>query len=119
VFGPSPRDYSFTIPKKVKRNALKSALTSKALDGNVIVLKDLKLDAIKTKNMVAVKNSLKVDDSTLLVIPGKDENVVKSAANIPAFTTAYVNTINVYDILRHEKLIVTVDALNKISEVYA
>ncbi|MBQ2306385.1 MAG: 50S ribosomal protein L4 [Clostridia bacterium] len=119
VFGPSPRDYSFTIPKKVKRNALKSALTSKALDGNVIVLKDLKLDAIKTKNMVAVKNSLKVDDSALLVIPGKDENVVKSAANIPAFTTAYVNTINVYDILRHEKLIVTVDALNKISEVYA
>ena len=119
VFGPSPRDYSMTVPKKVKRNALKSALTTKALDGNLIVVNELKFDAIKTKNMVAVKNNLKIDDSALLVIPGKDEIIVKSAANIPNFTTAYVNTINVYDILRHEKLVVTVDALNKISEVYA
>lgn len=119
IFGPTPRDYSYSIPKKVKRNALRSALTTKAIDGDLIVVKDLKLDSIKTKNMAAVKNNLKVDSSALLVIPGKDDNIVKSAANIPAFTTAFVNTINVYDILRHEKLIVTVDALTKISEVYA
>lgn len=119
IFGPKPRDYSFTIPKKVKRNALKSALASKAIDGDLIVLDTLAFDEIKTKNMANVLKNLKVEDSALLVIPGRDENVVKSAANIADLTTVYVNTINVYEILRHGKLILTKDALTKVSEVYA
>ncbi len=119
VFGPKPRDYSYTIPKKVKRLALKSSLASKAQDGDLIVLDTLAFGEIKTKNMVEVMKNLKVEASALVVIPEKDENVVKSAANIKDVTTAYVNTINVYDILRHGKLVITKDALKKISEVYA
>ena len=119
VFGPKPRDYSYTIPKKVKRLALKSSLASKVQDNDLIVLDTLAFGEIKTKNMVEVLKNLKVDASALVVLPEKDENVVKSAANIKDVTTAYVNTINVYDILRHGKLVVTKDALKKISEVYA
>ncbi len=119
VFGPKPRDYSYTIPKKVKRLALKSSLTSKAIDGDIVVLDDLSFEEIKTKNMVNVLNNLGVDGTALVVIPEKDINVVKSASNIKGIETAYVNTINVYDILNHSKFIVTKDALSKISEVYA
>ena len=124
VFGPKPRDYSYTIPKKVKRLAIKSSLTSKANDGDIIVLDTLGFEGIKTKNMVEVLRNLGVSDgrtngSALVVIPEKDINVVKSASNIKGVDTAYVNTINVYDILRHGKFIVTKDALSKISEVYA
>ena len=107
VFGPKPRDYSYTIPKKVKRLALKSSLTSKAIDGDIIVLDDLSFEEIKTKNMVNVLNNLGVDGTALVVIPEKDINVVKSASNIKGIETAYVNTINVYDILNHSKFIVT------------
>ncbi|MBR3839428.1 MAG: 50S ribosomal protein L4 [Clostridia bacterium] len=119
VFGPKPRDYSYTIPKQVKRLALKSSLASKVIDSNIIVLDTLAFDSIKTKNMVKVLDNLNVDDSALVVLPEKDLNVVKSASNIAGISTAYVNTINVYDILRHTKLIVTKEALEKISEVYA
>ena len=119
VFGPKPRDYSYTLPKQVKRLALKSSLTSKVIDGNIIVLDTLAFDSIKTKNMVKVLGNLNVEDTALVVLPEKDLNVVKSASNIAGITTAYVNTINVYDILRHTKLIVTKEALEKISEVYA
>lgn len=119
VFGPKPRDYSYTIPKQVKRLALKSSLASKVIDSNIIVLDTLAFDSIKTKNMVKVLDNLNVDDSALVVLPEKDLNVVKSASNIAGVSTAYVNTINVYDILRHTKLIVTKEALEKISEVYA
>lgn len=119
VFGPKPRDYSYTIPKKVKRLALKSSLTCKANDNDIVVLEKLCFDEIKTKNMVNVLKNIKVDSSALVVIPEKDINVVKSASNIKGIDTAYVNTINVYDILKHNKLIVTKDALSKISEVYA
>ncbi len=119
VFGPKPRDYSYTIPKKVKRLALKSSLTSKANDGDIIVLDTLSFNEIKTKNMINVLKNLGVDSTALVVIPEKDLNVVKSASNIKGIETAYVNTINVYDILRHGKFIVTKDALSRISEVYA
>ena len=119
VFGPKPRDYSYTLPKKVKRLALKSTLTSKANDGDIVVLDALAFNEIRTKNMVSVLKNLGIDGSALVVIPEKDLNVVKSASNIQGIETAYVNTINVYDILRHGKLIVTKDALSKISEVYA
>ena len=119
VFGPKPRDYSYSIPKKMKRLALKSSLTSKANDGDIIVLDSLSFSEIKTKNMVNVLRNLGVDNTALVVIPEKDLNVVKSASNIKGIETAYVNTINVYDILRHGKFIVTKDALSKISEVYA
>jgi large subunit ribosomal protein L4 len=119
VFGPKPRDYSYTIPKKVKRLALKSSITSKANDNDIIVLEKLSFDEIKTKNMVNVLKNIGVDSTALVVIPEKDINVVKSASNIKGIETAYVNTINVYDILNHSKFIVTKDALSKISEVYA
>ena len=119
VFGPKPRDYSYTIPKKVKRLALKSSLTSKAIDGDIIVLDNLSFNEIKTKNMVEVLKNINADGTALVVIPEKDINVVKSARNIKGVETAYVNTINVYDILNHSKFIVTKDALSKISEVYA
>lgn len=119
VFGPKPRDYSYTLPKQVKRLALKSSLTTKVIDSNIIVLDTLAFDSIKTKNMVKVLGNLNVEDTALVVLPEKDLNVVKSASNIAGITTAYVNTINVYDILRHTKLIVTKEALEKISEVYA
>ena len=119
VFGPKPRDYSYTIPKKVKRLALKSSLSSKAIDGDIVVVDKLSFEEIKTKNMVEVLKNLGVDSTALVVIPEKDINVVKSASNIKGIETAYVNTINVYDILNHSKFIVTKDALSKISEVYA
>ena len=119
VFGPKPRDYSYTIPKKVKRLALKSSLSSKAIDGDIVVVDKLSFEEIKTKNMVEVLKNLGVDSTALVVIPEKDINVVKSASNIKGVETAYVNTINVYDILNHSKFIVTKDALSKISEVYA
>ena len=119
IFGPSPRDYSYKLPKKVKRLALKSSLSSKAQDEAIIVLDKLSFDEIKTKNMVNVLNNLKVDTSALVVIEDNNENVVKSARNIKNIATAGVNTINVYDILKYGKLIITKDALAKVTEVYA
>lgn len=119
VFGPKPRDYHVTLPKKLKRLALKSSLASKAQDEDVVVLAELNLAEAKTKNMVAILKKLGLDSSALLVTAEKDEAVIRSANNIKGVTTASVNTINVYDILRHGKFIVTKDALSKISEVYA
>ena len=119
IFGPSPRDYSYTLPKKVKRLALKSSLASKAQEEAVIVLDKLCFDEIKTKNMVNVLKNLGVADTALVVIADNDQNVVKSAKNIKGIATAGVNTINVYDILKYNKFIITKDALAKVSEVYA
>ncbi len=119
VLGPKPRSYSYTLPKKVKRLALKSALTTKVLDNNIIVLDDIKLEAIKTKEMVNVLNSLKVDTTALIVLPEVDEKVVLSARNIENVKTATYSTINTYDILKYKKFIVTKDAVAKIEEVYA
>lgn len=119
VLGPKPRSYSYTLPKKVRRLALKSALSSKVLENNIVVLDDLKLEAIKTKEMVKVLNNLNADASALIVLPAADENVIKSSRNICGVKTALVNTINTYDILKYKKFIATREAIAKIEEVYA
>ena len=118
VFAPKPRDYSFKLNKKEKRAALKSVLTSKVNDKKLIVLDELKFDEIKTKKMVAVLDSLKVSKA-LVVLNDNDATVVKSASNIPNVKTALTNTINVYDILKYDTLVVTKDAIATIEEVYA
>ncbi|MBP5427284.1 MAG: 50S ribosomal protein L4 [Clostridiales bacterium] len=119
VLGPKPRSYRYTLPKKVRRIALKSAFASKVNEKEMLVLDELKLDEFKTKRMVEIFNNLKVDGTALLVIEGCDKKVVNSARNIPGVTVASVNTINVYDILRHRNLIMTKDAVSKVEEVYA
>lgn len=118
VFAPTPRDYSFKLNKKEKRAALKSALTSRVLDGKLIVVDELKLDEIKTKKFQAVMDNLKVSKA-LVVLGEMDKNVILSARNIPNVKTAQVNTINVYDILKGDTLVLTKDAVAKIEEVYA
>jgi len=120
ALGPKPRDYGYTIPKKMRRLAMKSALTTKVAESEIIVLDSLTLDEIKTKQMVRILNNLNAaEKSALVVIKGKDDNVVLSARNIPGIKTAFINTLNVYDILKHEKFIVTRDAVVGIEEVYA
>lgn len=119
VFAPKPRDYSYSIPKKIKRLALKSALTSKVADNEIIVLDSLTLQQAKTKEMVKVLSNLKANKKSLIVIPERDENVIRAASNIPGVKTAYVNTINVYDILNCDSFIITKEAVNKVEEVYA
>ena len=119
VFAPVPRDYTIRLNKKEKRAALKSALTSRVLDSKFIVLDELKLDEIKTKKFVAVLNNLKVNKA-LVVIEDKNENVTRSAANVADVKTAYVNTINVFDILKYDTVVATkAAAVAKIEEVYA
>ncbi len=118
VFAPVPRDYSFKLNKKEKRAALKSALTSRVQDGKLIVVDELKFDEIKTKKFKAVMDNLKVSKA-LVVLGDNDEKVVMSARNIPTVKTALVNTINVYDILKGDTLVLTKDAVAKIEEVYA
>ena len=119
VFAPKPRDYSYKLPKKIKRLALKSALTSKVQDQEIIVVDRLVLEQPKTKEMVKVLNNLNASKKTLIVIPEKDEAVLRAASNIPGVKTAYVNTINVYDILNCDSFLITKDAVNKVEEVYA
>lgn len=118
VFAPKPRDYSIRLNKKEKRAALKSALTSRVEENKLIVLDELKLDEIKTKKFAEVMNNLKLDKA-LVVMAEKDENVTLSARNIPDVKTAYVNTINVYDILKYDTLVVTKASVAAIEEVYA
>ena len=118
VFAPVPRDYSFKINKKEKRAALKSALTSKVQDSNLIVVDELKFDEIKTKNFVAVMNNLKVEKG-LVVIEGNDSKVVLSARNLPTIDTIQADEINVYDIMKAKKVVLTKNAVAKIEEVYA
>ncbi|MCL2741934.1 MAG: 50S ribosomal protein L4 [Oscillospiraceae bacterium] len=119
VHGPKPRSYRFTIPKKVRRLALKSALTARCAEDAIVVLDELRLDAVRTKSMVALLRDLNVGPSALIVIGGKDEAITLSARNIPGIKTAYTNTINVHDILKYGKIIMTKDALAKVEEVYA
>ena len=118
VFAPTPRDYSFKLNKKEKRAALKSALTSRVNDKKLIVVDELKLDEIKTKKFVEVLNNLNVKKA-LVVLNENDQNVVMSARNIPAIKTALTNTINVYDILKYDTVVVTKAAVATIEEVYA
>ena len=118
VFAPVPRDYSFKMNKKEKRAALKSALTSKVQDAKLIVVDELKLDAIKTKAFATVMSNLNVNKG-LVVLAENDVNVVKSAKNIPTVDTTLVNTINVYDVMKANTVVLTKDAVAKIEEVYA
>ena len=118
VFAPKPRDYSFKMNKKEKNAAIKSVLTSKVNDSKFIVLDELKLEGIKTKEVVAVLKNLNVEKA-LIVTADKDENVVLSARNIPTVRTALTNTINVYDMLKYDTVVITKDAVAKIEEVYA
>lgn len=116
--GPKPRSYRYSMNRKAKRAAMKSAFSSKVADNQMIVLDSLKFDGIKTKNMVAVLKALKIEEKALIVLPAPDVNVVKSAKNLPDVKTLYVNTLNVYDILKYDKFIVTKEAVQKIGEVY-
>ena len=119
AIGPKPRDYSYTLNKKVRRLAMKSALSSKAQNDNLIVVDALNLDGFKTKTIVNMLKALNVDGKALIVTADADKMVVKSAANIPGVKTAAVNTLNVYDILNHDKFIVVKNAVEKIELVYA
>ena len=119
VFAPVPRDYSFKLNKKEKRAALKSVLTDKVQNGNLVVVDELKFDEIKTKNFVAVLKNLNVTSKALVVLGEGDRNAALSARNIPTVKTSLTNTINVYDILNAKKLVVTKDVVKTIEEVYA
>ena len=119
ALGPKPRDYRYALTKKTRRVAMKSALSTKVLDQNMIVLNSLKVEEFKTKTIVAMLKALNVEGKALLVTAEADQKVVKSAANIAGVKTAAVNTLNVYDILNYDKFIVAEDAVAKIEEVYA
>ncbi len=118
VFAPVPRDYSFKMNKKEKRAALKSVLTAKVQENKVVVLDELKMEDVKTKNMVAVLKNVNAEKA-LVVLKDNDLNVVLSARNIEGVATALTNTINVYDILKHNTLVMTKAAVEAIEEVYA
>ena len=118
VFAPVPREYTFKMNKKEKRAALKSALTSKVQDAKLIVVDELKFDAIKTKNFATVMNNLKVEKG-LVVLANNDTNVVLSARNMADVNTTLVNTINVYDVMKANTLVLTKEAVAMIEEVYA
>ena len=119
VFAPKPRDYSYSVPKKVKRLAMKSALTDKLQNNEIIVVDQLKFDAPKTKEMKNLLANIKADKKALIVMDSKDVNVIKSAGNIPNVATTLVNTLNVYDILKYNSFIITKEAVKKVEEVYA
>lgn len=118
IFGPKPRTYSYTMPKKIKRLAMKSALSTKLKEGKIIVVEDMNLDSIKTSAVAKALKDLKTGDTSLIVLEGKNENATLSARNIPTVKTAYVNTINVFDILKYDSFVVTKAAVEKIEEVY-
>lgn len=118
ALGPKPRSYNYVLPKKMRRLAIKSAFSSKVLAGEMKVLDSLSLEEIKTKKMVAVLKALEADKKVLLVLPEKDETVIRSARNIPGVKTAMVNTLNVYDVLNADAFIVVKDAVAQIEEVY-
>ena len=118
VFAPKPRDYSIKLNKKERRLAIKSALSTKVNESKLIVLDSFELDEIKTKKFVAVMNNLKAEKA-LVVLNEKNDNVIKSANNVPTVKTALTNTINVYDILKYDTLVLTQDAVATIQEVYA
>ena len=119
ALGPKPRDYRYTINKKERRLAIKSVLSSKVLESNLVVVDKLDLKEIKTKNMAKALDALKIEGKALIVLPEKNENVQKSARNIEGVKTSLVNTINVYDLLKYNKLVLTVDSVKSLEEVYA
>ena len=119
VFAPKPRSYEISVNKKVKRLALKSALSDKANNERIIVLDELAFDGIKTKNMLNVLKNLKIDGKALIVTENRDENIYRSSKNIKGVLTSSSTTLNVYDILYHDTFIITKAAVEKVSEVYA
>jgi len=119
ALGPKPRSYKYTINKKERRLAIKSLLSSKVLEKELVVVDDLSLNAIKTQEMVKVLNNLKVEGKSLILLADKNENIQKSARNIEGVKTTLVNTINVYDLLKYKNLVITLDTVKKLEEVYA
>ena len=119
VFAPKPRGYRFTVNKKVRRLAMKSAFSAKAQESSIIVVDSIKMDEYKTKKMAAMLSAIGVEKKALVVLPEVDSKVIKSASNIPGVKTAQVNELNVYDILNADKLVIAKDAVAKIEEVYA
>ena len=118
IFGPTPRSYSYTVPKKVKRLALKSALSSKVADQKLIVLENMDLDEVKTATVAKALKAIGASNSSLIVLEGVNRNAELSARNIKDVKTALVNTINVVDILKYDSLVATKAAVEKIEEVY-
>lgn len=119
ALGPKPRSYRYTLNKNVRRLAMKSALSTKVKDNNLIVLDNIQMDEFKTKTIVNMLKALNVEGKALIVMPEVNEKVIKSASNIAGVKTALVNTLNVYDILNYDKFIVVKNAVAKIEEVYA
>ncbi len=119
TFAPKPRDYSYKLPKKVRRLAMKSALTSKVENKEIIVVDELNFEAPKTKEMIKTLKNLNADKKALIVTAESNFNLIKSANNIPNVETTVVNNLNVYDILKYNSLIITKDAVRKVEEVYA
>ncbi|ADG81183.1 50S ribosomal protein L4 [Thermincola ferriacetica] len=118
TFGPKPRSFNYTMPKKARRLALKSVLSSKVSDGNIIVLDTLEMAQPKTKEMAEILNRLKAKKA-VVVTADVDQNVIKSARNIPGVTPLTASGLNVYDLVNHEKLVITKDAVAKVEEVLA
>lgn len=118
ALGPKPRDYRYTLNKKVKVLGLKSALSSKVQEGNLIIIQDLKVEEYKTKTVVALLSALNADKKAMFITAEPDKMLVGSAANIPGVTTAVVGAINAYDILDTNKLILSTEAVDKLEEVY-
>lgn len=119
VFGPTPRSYAYKLPKKVRRLAIKSALSSKVIENEIIVLDALTLNGPKTKEFATILNNLKADRKALIVAPSYDDNVALSARNIPGVKFVSADGINVLDVLGHDKLIITKEAVQKVEEVLA
>ncbi|MDU5913792.1 MAG: 50S ribosomal protein L4 [Anaerococcus vaginalis] len=118
VFAPKPRDYSYKIPKKMRRKALYSVLTSKVNDNELIVLDELKLDSYKTKEANEILANINANNKAYVVIAENDDKVYRSFRNIEGCNVETANLINVYDLLRHDKLVITKDAINKLEEVF-
>ena len=119
ALGPKPRDYSYPINKKVKKLAIKSAFSSKVIDSSFIVIDEIKFDEFKTKAVVKMLDALNVKGKALIISGEKSEQLIRSASNIPGVKTALTNTINVYDIVGADTLVVSKDAVSKLEEVYA
>ncbi len=119
TFGPKPRDFSYKLPKKVRRLAMKSALSSKVIDSSIIVLDQFNLDEPKTKDFIRILDSLNIENPTLVITADGDPNVTRSARNIPGVKPMKVDFMNVYDLLKYDTLLITRDAIARIEEVYA
>ena len=119
ALGPKPRDYSYTLNKKVKRLAMKSVFSAKVLENNLVVVDNIVVEEFKTKTVVAMLKALNVEGKAMIVTAEKDAKLVKSAANIPGVTTAFTGSVNVYDLVNAGKVVLSKDAVSKLEEVYA